>query len=110
MPTGIQKRLPRGYRVNRIDDHHMQEEYQSAEKAIADYNRPFLGNSALIPLALNLQDENGVTRARLCASMTDGWLYLNILWVDANFRRQGFGRVLMLCAEAHARQQGCHPA
>jgi GNAT superfamily N-acetyltransferase len=37
-----------------------------------------------------------------------GWLYVNILWLDASLRGQGVGTQLMQRAEAEAARRGCH--
>jgi GNAT superfamily N-acetyltransferase len=39
-----------------------------------------------------------------------GWLKVNYLWVNAEERRQGRGRQLLLMAEAEARMRGCSHA
>ena len=37
-----------------------------------------------------------------------GWLYVDILWVDEKYRRQGLGSKLLAEAEKEAIRRGCH--
>jgi GNAT superfamily N-acetyltransferase len=36
-----------------------------------------------------------------------GWLYINALWVDKNYRNQGYATLLMRCMEDEAKEKGC---
>ncbi|MBC2734270.1 MAG: GNAT family N-acetyltransferase [Desulfobacteraceae bacterium] len=36
-----------------------------------------------------------------------GWLYINALWVDKNYRNQGYATLLMQCMENEAKRNGC---
>ncbi len=36
-----------------------------------------------------------------------GWLYINALWVDKNYRNQGYATLLMQSIENEAKEKGC---
>lgn len=36
-----------------------------------------------------------------------GWLYINALWVDKNYRNQGYATLLMQCMENEAKRNVC---
>jgi len=36
-----------------------------------------------------------------------GWLYINALWVDKNYRNQGYATLLMQRMENEAKEKGC---
>ena len=39
-----------------------------------------------------------------------GWLHIDILWVNENFRKKGIGSKLLKAAESEAKKRGCHHA
>ena len=46
----------------------------------------------------------------LSANLYAGWLFINLLWVDAGLRRHGIGSALIAEAERRATAFGCHSA
>lgn len=60
------------------------------------------------PLRVLVRDESGEIVAGLVGRTVWGWLHIAQLWVDSSRRRHGYGRELMMAAEAEARRRGCH--
>jgi len=63
-----------------------------------------------MPLLVTLLAHDGSLAGGLSGSISYGWLFVDILWVDSAARSQGYGRSLMLAAEAEARKRGCRYA
>ncbi len=59
---------------------------------------------------LRLEDADGRLAGGLSGVMSWGWLFIDAVWVHADLRGRGAGRVLMAHAEHHAVAQGCHSA
>ncbi len=85
-------------------------------KAIADglnaYNAeqvPFTQARPLVDMSRKIVDESGKIIAGCCATMY-GWhvLYIEILWVDAPWRRKGFGLCLLRAVEEEAKKKGAY--
>lgn len=62
------------------------------------------------PFIINVTDENGSVIAGLVAQTWWGALEIQYLWVSEQYRGAGYGRKMMLSAEAEARTRGCHMA
>ncbi|MGH7093748.1 MAG: GNAT family N-acetyltransferase [Stellaceae bacterium] len=73
-----------------------------------DYNRGFLGETGYARLALFVRGTDDTIRAGLDSAVYANWLYVALLWVHADLRRQGIGRSLLGRAEAFAAERGCH--
>lgn len=53
-------------------------------------------------------DENGNIIAGILGGTYWGWMHIDILWVNENFRKKGIGSKLLKSAEEKARKRGCH--
>jgi GNAT superfamily N-acetyltransferase len=58
-------------------------------------------------LTIVLRDETGVIRGGVLGNVWASWLHVDVLWVDEDCRRRGWGTRLLEAAEAHARERGC---
>lgn len=56
---------------------------------------------------LHLKDDEGNVIAGLLSVLCWNWLEVDILWVDARYRKQGQGSKLLMEAEKIAREKGC---
>ena len=74
------------------------------------FNEAAAGPSGHRSLALALHDDAGAVVGGLWGHTAYGWLYTQLLAVPEAARGQGWGRQLMLAAEAEARARGCHAA
>lgn len=54
-----------------------------------------------------LENDEGKMVGGIVANATWGILHINQLWVDEDFRNQGYGGKLLELAEAFGRQHGC---
>ena len=53
-------------------------------------------------------DENKNIIAGILGGTYWGWMHIDILWVDENFRKKGIGTQLLKAAEEEAIKRGCH--
>ena len=53
-------------------------------------------------------DENGNVIAGILGGTYWGWMHIDILWVNENFRKKGIGSKLLKSAEEEACKRGCH--
>ena len=61
-------------------------------------------------VAIFLRDDAGRIRGGVTGGVWGGWLHVVALWVDETLRGRGYGRDLMLAAEAEARAAGARAA
>lgn len=59
---------------------------------------------------IDIRDENDVVRGGLIAQTWWDMLEVQYLWIDELYRGKGYGKEMMLMAEANAKQKGCHKA
>ncbi len=91
--------------------------------SIADHDRAVLtkgldAHTALIgappntvkPLAVLKRGDGGSVVAGLTGETLWDWLYVHMLWVHTDCRKQGLASKLMSTAEAEALRRGCHSA
>lgn len=67
-----------------------------------------LGNIELgKSIRIFLQDKDDKTVGGITADLFGGWAYISLLWVDENYRNQGFGSELVNRLELEAVKLGC---
>ena len=101
--------LPQGLSLS-IEDRPSEADRDAVEDALTQFNRPHLRDPVFGRIGVFLRDEARTIVAGLDASFYAGWLFVNNLWVHADLRRQGIGRMLMKEAERRALERGCHSA
>ena len=67
-----------------------------------------MGDDGHTPLNIVEYDENGDVVGGILGGTYWGWMYIDILWVQADFRRRGIGSKLLVEAEKEAARRGCH--
>ena len=74
--------------------------------AINEWNMATTGLRDYRPVAIFLRDDEGAIRGGVTGGVWGGWLHIVGLWVDEDLRGRGFGRELVLAAEAEGRAAG----
>ena len=79
-------------------------------RGVAAYNRDQAGDNQFQRVCYVLQDTNGKVVGGVLAEVYWNWLYIDLLWVDEDLRRNGYGTSLMSRMEEEARQLGAKNA
>jgi GNAT superfamily N-acetyltransferase len=78
-------------------------------RRIEAFNDAYTGPEEDRPLAILVSDaEDGSPRGGLFGRSYYGWLFIELLIIDASLRGQGVGTQLMRRAEEEASRRGCH--
>ena len=101
--------LPIGMRLS-FEDEPSWEDRDVIDEGLGSHNAPFLENPGYSYFGLFVRDEAGAIRAGLIGHCYAGWLFVNLLWVEAGLQRRGIGSGLLAAAERHGREFGCHSA
>ena len=80
------------------------------DERLGAYNEGFLQDARYDYFGLFVRDKDEAIRAGLIGNLYSGWLFINLLWVHADFRRSGIGSGLIAEAEKRAITFGCHSA
>jgi len=99
--------LPPGCRLS-IEKNPPWADREFIDERLGDYNAPFLQNPPYDYFGVFVRGEAGTIRAGLIGNLYAGWLFINLLWVHADLRRQGIGSALIGEAERRAIAFGCH--
>ena len=83
-------------------------EIDFVREALLQFNNDCVGKDGHTPLNLVEYDANGNIIAGILGGTYWGWMYVDILWVHADHRRNGIGSTLLSAAEAEAVSRGCH--
>ena len=78
--------------------------------AIDGWNMDVTGDRDYQPVTIFLRDDDGTIHGGVTGGVWGTWLHVTGLWVDEAFRGLGFGRDLLLAAEAEARKAGARHA
>lgn len=101
--------LPAGCRLS-IEKNPSWADREFIDSRLGDHNEAFLADSRYDYFGLFVRGEHGAIRAGLIGNLYAGWLFINLLWVHADLRRQGIGSALLAEAEQRAIAFGCHSA
>lgn len=83
------------------------EEKDYVRRKLIEFNSKHVPNGTYEEINLCIKDENQVIIAGLNSAKCWNWMEIDILWVDEQYRRQGFGKRLLEEAEHIARSKGC---
>ncbi|HTZ36059.1 MAG TPA: GNAT family N-acetyltransferase [Stellaceae bacterium] len=101
--------LPPGCRLS-VEENPRWQDREFIDAALGDYNAPFLADDRFDYFGVFVRGADDAIRAGLIGSCYAGWLFINLLWVDARHRRSGLGSGLIAAAERRGLAFGCHSA
>ncbi|HSX12939.1 MAG TPA: GNAT family N-acetyltransferase [Chlamydiales bacterium] len=78
-------------------------------EGLRDFNNPYFGNQKSIHFAVYLKNEKNEVVGGVLAWMRPGikLLYIDSIWISDPMRKKGYGKKLMLAAEAEGKKNGC---
>ena len=83
-------------------------EMDFVREALMQFNNKRVGNDGHTPLNLIEYDADGNIIAGIIGGTYWGWMYVDILWVHEDHRKQGIGTKLLAEAEKEGARRGCH--
>jgi GNAT superfamily N-acetyltransferase len=83
------------------------EDSQVVREGLETYNAIMGVPFDWVPLALFVRDPQGVILGGLTGGTYWNWLYVSLLWLSEEVRRQGIGRQLLARAEQEGIRRGC---
>lgn len=91
-----------------MNRHPSETETDYIREALNQFNCAHVGDDGHTPLHLIEYDADGSIIGGLLGGTYWGWMYIDILWVREDHRRQGVGSRLLTEAEKEAVRRGCH--
>ena len=91
-----------------MNRHPSETETDYIREALNQFNCAHVGDDGHTPLNLIEYDADGSIIGGLLGGTYWGWMYIDILWVREDHRRQGIGSRLLTEAEKEAIRRGCH--
>ena len=91
-----------------MNRHPSETETDYIREALNQFNCDHVGDDGHTPLNLIEYDADGSIIGGLLGGTYWGWMYIDILWVREDHRRQGVGSRLLTEAEKEAVRRGCH--
>ena len=85
-----------------------EKEIEFIRASLAEFNSAHVGDDGHTPLNIAAYDDDGNLIGGILGGTYWGWMYVDILWVDAAHRGKGIGSGLLSDAEEEARRRGCH--
>lgn len=83
-------------------------EIEFVNNALEKFNNMHVGPDNHLLLNIVEYDENQNVIAGILGGTYWGWLHIDILWVDENFRSKKIGSRILIAAENEAKKRGCH--
>ena len=77
-------------------------------QSLYQFNNERVGDDHHTPLDIVEYDGDGNVIGGILGGTYWGWMYVDILWVREDHRRQGIGSRLLREAEREAKRRGCH--
>ena len=83
-------------------------EIKKIRESLNRFNEAAVGADGHAPLNIVAYDKDGAPIGGILGGTYWGWLYVDVLWVHEDHRRQGIGSELLHKAEQEAISRGCH--
>jgi GNAT superfamily N-acetyltransferase len=83
------------------------DEIEFVMNQIIQFNSSLAGEGHYSALTIFLRDSAYQIRGGLIGTTYWQWLYVDVLWVQASLRGQGYGDQLLMTAEQEAMKRGC---
>ena len=84
------------------------QEIEYIRDALTRFNDERVGEDGHRPLHFAEYDAEGNVIGGILGGTYWGWMYIDILWVHEDYRKQGIGSRLLAAAEKEAVLRGCH--
>ena len=84
------------------------QEIECVRDALTRFNNEHVGEDGHTPLYFTEYDSDGNVIGGILGGTYWGWMYIDILWVHEEHRKQGIGSRLLAAAEKEAVLRGCH--
>lgn len=84
------------------------QEIEYVRDALTRFNNEHVGEDGHTPLYFTEYDSDGNVIGGILGGTYWGWMYIDILWVHEEHRKQGIGSRLLAAAEKEAVLRGCH--
>ena len=85
-----------------------EKEIEYIRASLYDFNKKIVGDDDHTPLNIVEYDDNGNIIGGILGGTYWGWMYIDILWVQEDYRHNGIGSKLLTEAEKEAVRRGCH--
>lgn len=84
------------------------EEIDELRMSLRAYNDRFAGHYERKQLIYQVRNTEGLLLGGIYGSISWGWLYIDLLWVDESLRDSGMGTRLITAIEEQANQKGIY--
>jgi ribosomal protein S18 acetylase RimI-like enzyme len=88
--------------------HPTEKEIEYIRASLYDFNKKIVGDDGHTPLNIVEYNDNGNIIGGILGGTYWGWMYIDILWVQEDYRHKGIGSKLLTEAEKEAVRRGCH--
>ncbi len=85
-----------------------EKEIEYIRVSLYDFNKKIVGDDGHTPLNIVEYDDQGNIIGGILGGTYWGWMYIDILWVQEDYRHKGIGSKLLTEAEKEAVRRGCH--
>lgn len=84
--------------------------YQVVVQELREFNKSFLGQYESVPIAVDVINADQEIVGGAFGSVQLGWLFIDVIWLQKNYRQVGNGTAVLKLLEEKARQLGASRA